>query len=78
MSKMRNTILNQMNKSGLSTYKISKLVEGKIPQRTVYDFISGKTDTSTKVAWMLMDVLGLTVTTKHNAKRNSKLRSSKL
>jgi len=67
---MRNSILNQMSKSGLTAYKVSKLVEGKVPQRTVYDFLSGKTDTTTKVAWILMEALDLTVTTKRVVKRS--------
>jgi predicted transcriptional regulator len=72
MSKIRDIILSQMHKSDVSIYGISKMVKGKVAQRTVYDFLSGKSDTSTEVAWILMDALGLTITNKHIVKRAKK------
>jgi len=63
-----------MKRSGLTTYRLCKLVEGKVPQRTVYDFLSGKADTTTEVAWILMEVLGLTITNKSNVKRGKRPR----
>ena len=69
MSKIRDLILKEMRKSGLTTYRLCQMVEGNVPRRTVYDFLSGKKDTSTKVTWILMEALGLTITNKSNVKR---------
>ena len=77
MSKIRDIILRHMRTSGLSIYRISKMVEGKVPQRTVYDFLSGKSDTSTEVAWILMDALGLTIMNKSTVKRGKRPRKEK-
>jgi predicted transcriptional regulator len=69
MSKIRDIILKQMRKADLTTYRVWKMVEGKVPKRTIYDFLSGKSDTSTEVGWILMEALGLTITNKSNVKR---------
>jgi hypothetical protein len=58
-----------MRKADLTTYRVWKMVEGKVPKRTIYDFLSGKSDTSTEVSWILMEALGLTITNKSNVKR---------
>ncbi len=63
MSKIRNLILKKMVDSNLSIYRLSKMVEDKVPQRTVYDFLSGKSDTTSEVVWVLMETLGLAITT---------------
>ncbi len=47
----------------LSIHQVSKMVESKIPRRTVYAFLTGEKDTATKTASVLMDTLGLTVKT---------------
>jgi len=64
MSKIRDIILKQMLNSGLTIYRVSKIVEDEVPQRTIYDFLSGKTDTTAEVVWILLEALGLTITTK--------------
>jgi plasmid maintenance system antidote protein VapI len=64
MSKIRDIILKQMLNSGLTIYRVSKIVEDEVPQRTIYDFLSGKTDTTAEVVWRLLEALGLTITTK--------------
>jgi predicted transcriptional regulator len=74
MSEIRDIILRHMHTSGTSIYRISKMVEGKVPRRTIYDFLSGKSDTSTEVAWILMDALGLTITNKPIIKRGKRPR----
>ena len=45
----------------LSIHQVSKLVETKIPRRTVYAFLTGEKDTATKTASIIMDALGLSV-----------------
>jgi len=74
MSKIRDIILKQMQTSGLTIYRISKMVEGKVPQRTVYDFLSGKTDASTEVASAILDALGLKIIDKSNVTRGKRPR----
>lgn len=63
-----------MRKNDLTKYRIWKIVEGKVPKRTIYDFLSGKSDTSTEVGWILIEALGLTVTDKSNVKRDRRPR----
>ncbi len=50
MSEIRKAILNQMEKSGMTIYQVAKLVEGKVPQRTVYAFLRSEEDSLTKTA----------------------------
>lgn len=61
MSKIRDSILKQMLDLNLSINQVSKMVELKIPRRTVYAFLTGEKDTATKTASILMDTLGLAV-----------------
>jgi hypothetical protein len=69
MSKIRRAILSRMHELGLTTYRVSKMVEGRVPQRTVYDFLSGKTDASTEVASAIIEALGLKISTKANKRK---------
>ncbi len=59
MTMIRDTILKQMLKLRLTIHEVSKLVEGKVPQRTVYAFLTGEKDTGTKTASIIMKALGL-------------------
>ena len=69
MSEIREAILKQMKKSGMTIYQVAKLVEDKVPQRTVYAFLTGEKDAGTRTASIIMKALGLTVTTKPIVKR---------
>jgi hypothetical protein len=70
MSEIRKAILKQMQKSNLTIYQVAKLVEGKIPQRTVYAFLRDEQDTGTKTASIIMNALGITMTaTKRKTKK---------
>jgi hypothetical protein len=69
MSEIREAILKHMNKSGMTIYQVGKLVEGKVPQRTIYAFLTGEKDAGTRTASIIMKALGLTVTTKPIVKR---------
>lgn len=44
---------------GLSIYQVAKLVQNKVPQRTVYAFLVGEKDTSTETASAIMESIGL-------------------
>ncbi|MHC4105871.1 MAG: hypothetical protein ACYSR9_13090 [Planctomycetota bacterium] len=56
--------MEQMLKSGLTIYQVSKMVKGKVPQRTVYAFLTGEKDAGTETASIIMNALGLTIKTK--------------
>lgn len=70
MSEIREAILKQMHKSGMTIYQVAKLVEGKVPQRTVYAFLTGEKDAGTETASVIMKAMGLNVTEKSNVKRS--------
>ncbi len=74
MSEIRQAILKQMNKSGMTIYRVAKLVEDKVPQRTVYAFLNGEKDAGTRTASIIMKALGLSVTTKPIVKRGKRPR----
>ena len=74
MSEIREAILRQMNKSGMTIYRVAKLVEGKVPRRTVYAFLTGEKDAGTKTASIIMKALGLTITAKRIVKRGKSSR----
>jgi hypothetical protein len=61
MSEIRDVILKKMLSLGLTIYQVAKLVEGRIPKRTVYAFLSGEKDTGTETASIIMQELGLTI-----------------
>ena len=68
-SDIRKAILREMDRLGMNTYQLSKLLTGKVPQRTVYAFVRGEKDTKTETASVIMKTLGLTITrTKRKAR----------
>jgi predicted transcriptional regulator len=67
---IRKAIKKRMNELTLTTNQLSEMLKDKIPRRTIYHFLSGKTDARTEVASELMKVLGLELTTKkHKARK---------
>ena len=74
MSAIRQAILKEIGKSGLTIYKVAKMVEGKVPQRTVYAFLRGEEDSLTATASAIMEALGLTVTRKSKLKKGRRPR----
>ena len=77
MSEIRKAILKQMQKRNLTIYQVSRLVEGKVPQRTVYAFLTCEKDTGTETAGILMKALGLTIAEKSNVKKGQTYRKEK-
>jgi hypothetical protein len=61
MSEIRDVILQKMLSLGLTIYQVAKLVQNRIPKRTVYAFLSGEKDTGTETASIIMQELGLTI-----------------
>ena len=74
MSEIREQILKQMRKSGLTIYQVAKMVKGKIPQRTVYAFLTGEKDTGTETASIILQTVGLEIKMKRIKKRAKRLR----
>ncbi len=59
MTMIRKAIIKRMNELNLNPNQLSEMLKGRIPRRTIYDFLSGKTDARTEVASALMKALGL-------------------
>ncbi len=69
MLDIRQAILDQIEKSGMTINQVAKLVEGKIPRRTVYAYLRGEEDSLSKTVSILLEAVGLTITTTKRAKR---------
>ena len=76
MEMIRDSILEEMSKLNLTIYQVSNMVRYKIPQRTVYAFLTGEKDTGTKAASIIMEALGLAV--KRDSKKSSFLGDSEI
>ena len=59
MTIIRKAIIRRMEELNLNPNRLSEMLKGSIPRRTIYDFLSGKTDARTEVASALMQALGL-------------------
>jgi hypothetical protein len=62
MADIRQSILDRMKELDWTINHVSVLVNGRIPRRTVYAYLTGESDARTEVASVLMEVLGLTIT----------------
>jgi hypothetical protein len=69
MADIRQSILDRMRELGWTINHVSVLVRDRIPRRTVYTYLTGQVDARTEVASVLMEVLGLTITSKQSVKR---------
>jgi len=74
MSEIRQAILKQMHKSGLTINQVANLVKGKVPRRTVYAYLTGEENSLSKKASIIMKAMGLTITTTKKAKRPGRRR----
>jgi len=72
MLDMRQAILKQIEKSGLTINQFAKRVEDKVPRRTVYAYLCGEEDSLSKTVSILLEAVGLTITTTKRAKRARK------
>jgi len=64
MADIRQSILDRMQELGWRINHVSVLVKDRVPRRTVYAYLTGESDARTEVASVLMEVLGLTITSK--------------
>ncbi|MHC4205088.1 MAG: hypothetical protein ACYSTT_10590 [Planctomycetota bacterium] len=72
MLDLRQAILEQLKQSGLTINQFAKQVEGKVPRRTVYAYLRGEEDSLSKTVSILLEAVGLTITTTKRAKRPRK------
>lgn len=72
MLDMRQTILKQIEETGLTINQLAKRVEGKVPRRTVYAYLRGEEDSLSQTVSILLEAAGLTITTTKRAKRPGK------
>jgi len=61
MGNIRDAVLEEMLRRNLTIYQLSNMIRHKVPQRTVYAFLTGEKDTGTETASIIMETLGLTV-----------------
>ena len=64
--------MDQLEQSGLTINQLAKRVEGKIGRRTVYAYLRGEEDSLSKNVSILLEAVGLTITTTKRAKRPGK------
>ena len=71
---IRNAILKKIKKDGLTINQVANLpkVKRNIPRRTVYAYLSGEKDSASKTVSILLNAVGLTITTTKRAKRPGK------
>jgi DNA-binding phage protein len=69
MSEIREAILKQMKKRNMTVYQVAKLVDSRLPQRTVYAFLTGEKDAKTKTASIILKAMGLKITTNNKGRR---------
>ena len=74
MLDLRQAILDQIEKTGLTINQVAKRVEGKVPRRTVYAYLRGEEDSLSKTVSILLEAVGLTITTTKRAQRPRKER----
>ena len=66
---LREAILKRMEELDMSTNHLARLLEGRIPRRTVYDYLTGTSDSRSSVVSALLEVLDLTVIVKPKRSR---------
>jgi hypothetical protein len=59
---IRETIQKELCRKGWSHYRLAKEVEGKMPARTVYAYLSGECDLVSERVSILLQALGLRIT----------------
>jgi predicted transcriptional regulator len=59
MTMIRKSIIKRMAELNMNPNQLSEILKRKIPRRTIYDFLSGRTDARTEVASELIKVLGI-------------------
>lgn len=66
------TIQKEMTRRKWTRYRLAKAVEGKIPQRTVYGYLSEECDLGTHAASIILEALGLQIMRKPEKRKEVK------
>jgi hypothetical protein len=67
---IKEEIQKELRRRGWSHYRLVKEVEGKVPPRTVYAYLSGERDLSSERVSIILQALGLKIRCK--AKRSKR------
>ena len=59
---IKKAIKIELKRRGWSHYRLVKELEGKMPARTVYSFLSGEQDLTSERASIILKALGLKIT----------------
>ena len=58
---IKKAIEDELERRGWSRYRLTKELEGKMPARTVYAYLSGERDLSSERASKILKALGLKI-----------------
>lgn len=58
---IKKAIEDELKRRGWSRYRLTKELEGKLPARTVYAYLSGEQDLSSKRVSIILNALGLKI-----------------
>ncbi len=62
---LRSVLIQRQKQLGWSTYKVAKAVKGKMSTQAVYDFLSGRSETTTSSNLLaILEALGLEIAPK--------------
>src|SRR5438552_1038222 len=53
----REVILARLKAADVTRYRLAQRLRGSVPERTLYDYLAGKTDTTTKVLAAIFEAL---------------------
>ena len=59
---IRQTIQNELKNRGWTRYRLVKELNGEIPMSTIYDYLSGDTDLGSDRVSIILQALGLRIT----------------
>ena len=58
---IRRAILNEMDERDLTRYRVMKLLDGRVPQTTLYGFLRGEHPVNSDALGHIMGAVGLTI-----------------
>ena len=70
---IRDAIQKELRKRGWSYYRLAKELEGKMPARTIYAYLSGDCDLVSERVSIILETLGLTIKAKSNKKQTNRI-----
>jgi len=58
---IRKIILDRLGQLDMSKYALVKAIAGKVPERTAYDYLAGKSEINSFALAIMLDALKLTI-----------------